>query len=228
MSGINTIIFDLDGTLLNTLDDLADGVNYALRKFGYPERSIEEVKSFVGNGVRNLIKLSIPGGLDNPQFENCLEAFREYYSRNMNNRTRPYEGIMELLEKLAENNYKLAIVSNKFDRAVKELAKEFFGEYISVAIGESGEMRKKPEPDCVFEALRVLDAETGKTVCVGDSEVDVRTARNAGIPCIGVTWGFRSRELLTNEGADHIIDSPRELLGLLEAALTKNQRLTEY
>ena len=126
MSGINTIIFDLDGTLLNTLDDLADGVNCALRKFGYPERSIEEVKSFVGNGVRNLIKLSIPGGLDNPQFENCLEAFREYYSRNMNNRTRPYEGIMELLEKLADNNYKLAIVSNKFDRAVKELAKEFF------------------------------------------------------------------------------------------------------
>ncbi len=216
MTGINTIIFDLDGTLLNTLDDLADSVNYALRKFGFPERSLEEVRGFVGNGVRNLMQLAIPGGFDNPQYENCLEAFRKHYSKNMNNRTRPYPGIIELLEELVKNKYKLAIVSNKFESAVKELAKEFFREYISVAIGESGEVRKKPEPDCVFEALRVLASEPGKAVCVGDSEVDIRTARNAGVPCIGVTWGFRSRELLINEGADHIIDSPLELVGLLE------------
>lgn len=220
MAMLNTVIFDLDGTLLNTLDDLADSVNFALGKFGFPERSHEEIKSFVGNGVRNLMQLSTPGGLDNPQFESCLEAFREHYSKNMNNKTRPYEGIMELLAGLAGKNYKLAIVSNKFDRAVKELAKEFFGEYIGVAIGESGGVRKKPEPDCVFEALKELAAESGEAICVGDSEVDVRTARNAGIPCVGVTWGFRSKELLAAEGADHIIDSPLELMGLLEMMCT--------
>lgn len=212
---VNTVIFDLDGTLLNTLDDLADSVNYALGKFGFPERSLEEIKSFVGNGVRNLMQLSTPGGFDNPQFENCLETFREHYSQNMNNKTRPYDGIMELLAKLDSENYKLAIVSNKFDRAVKELAGEFFGGYIRVAIGESGIMRKKPEPDCVFEALKELGAETSEAICVGDSEVDVKTARNAGLPCIGVTWGFRSRGLLEASGADHVIDSPLELLELL-------------
>ncbi len=217
MAIVNTVIFDLDGTLLNTLDDLADSVNFALREHGFPERSLEEIKSFVGNGVRNLMQLSTPDGFDNPQFENCLEAFREHYSKNMNNKTRPYEGIMELLAELSAKNYKLAIVSNKFDRAVKELAGEFFGDYIKVAIGESGGLRKKPEPDCVFEALEELAAEAGKAICVGDSEVDVRTARNAGLPCIGVTWGFRSRELLEASGAEHIIDSPLELLQLLEA-----------
>lgn len=215
MTGVNTIIFDLDGTLLNTLDDLADSVNFALREHGLPERSAEEVRSFVGNGVRRLMQLSVPGGLDNPQFESCLEAFREYYSKNMNNRTRPYDGIMELLAELARNGYKLAIVSNKFDRAVKGLAKEFFGDYIKVAIGESGGVRRKPEPDCVFEALRELSAVAGEAICVGDSEVDVKTAKNAALPCIGVTWGFRSRELLAAEGADHIIDGPMELMKLL-------------
>lgn len=214
---VNTVIFDLDGTLLNTLEDLADSVNYALKVHGLPERSLEEIKSFVGNGVRNLMQLSTPGGFDNPLYESCLEAFREHYSNNMNNKTRPYEGIMELLAELAGKNCKLAIVSNKFDRAVKELAREFFGEYITVAIGESGGLRKKPEPDCVFAALKELSAEACEAIYIGDSEVDVRTARNAGMPCIGVTWGFRSKEQLEASGADHIIDSPRKLLQLLEA-----------
>jgi len=215
MAGVNTIIFDLDGTLLNTLDDLADSVNFALRKHGFPERSAEEVRSFVGNGVRRLMQLSIPGGFDNPKFESCLEIFREYYSRNMSNKTRPYDGIMELLAELTRKGYRLAIVSNKFDRAVKGLAREFFGEYITVAIGESGGVRKKPEPDCVFEALRELSAAVDEAIFVGDSEVDVKTAKNAALTCIGVTWGFRNRELLAAEGADHIIDSPLELIELL-------------
>jgi phosphoglycolate phosphatase len=215
MKNINTIIFDLDGTLLNTLDDLADSVNYALSKHEYPERGIEEIKHFVGNGVRQLMKLSTPEGLDDSLIESCLETFREYYSKNMRKNTRPYDGIMELLEKLAQDNYKVAIVSNKFDRAVKELAKDYFGDYISVAIGESGGVRKKPEPDCVFEALHELGSEPGEAIYVGDSEVDVETARNSGLLCVGVTWGFRSRELLINEGADYIIDSPLELIDLL-------------
>lgn len=216
MKNINTIIFDLDGTLLNTLDDLADSVNYALGQHGCPERGIEEVKHFVGNGVRNLMELSTPEGSDNPLFESCLDTFREYYSKNMRNNTRPYDGIMELLEELAKNNYKVAIVSNKFDRAVKELAKDYFGDYISVAIGESGGVRKKPEPDCVFEALHELASETKEAIYIGDSEVDVKTARNAGLACVGVTWGFRSRELLIDEGADYIIDSPMELMALVK------------
>jgi len=217
MTKVNTVIFDLDGTLLDTLGDLADSVNFALKKYGLPERSLEEIKSFVGNGVRNLMQLSVPRGFENPKYESCLEAFREYYSENMNNKTRPYKGIMELLAELAKKNYKLAIVSNKFDSAVKKLSGEFFGEYIKVAIGESGGVRKKPEPDSVFQALKELASETGEAIYVGDSEVDVKTARNAGLPCVGVTWGFRNRELLITEGAVHIIDSPAELLIYLEA-----------
>lgn len=216
MKNINTVIFDLDGTLLNTLDDLADSVNYALGQFGYPERGVLEVKSFVGNGVRRLMELSIPGGLDNPLFESCLNTFKEYYSKNMYNKTGLYDGIMEMLEELKKNNYKLAIVSNKFDRAVKELAKDFFADYINVAIGESGGVRKKPEPDCVFEALQELGTNPSEAIYVGDSEVDVETAGNAGLPCVGVTWGFRDRQLLIDEGADYIIDNPMELMDLLK------------
>ncbi|MGE5678194.1 MAG: HAD family hydrolase [Pseudomonadota bacterium] len=216
MKNIEAIIFDLDGTLLNTLDDLADSVNYALRQFDFPERSLEEVRFFVGNGVRNLMRQAVPNGFDNPQFEGCLNNFREHYSKNLNNRTKPYEGIMELLSELHRRNHKMAIVSNKFDRAVKELAREFFSDFIPVAIGESGGVRKKPEPDCVFEALEELGTEASHAVYVGDSEVDIETAGNAGIPCIGVTWGFRSRELLIENGAKHIIDTPMELIKLLQ------------
>ncbi|HWQ30745.1 MAG TPA: HAD-IA family hydrolase [Negativicutes bacterium] len=216
MKNIKAIIFDLDGTLLNTLDDLADSVNYALRQFGFPERSLEEVRIFVGNGVRNLMKRAVPGGFDNPRFEDCLNAFREYYSKHLNSRTKPYEGIIDLLSELDRGKYKMAIVSNKFDSAVKELTREFFSAYIPVAIGESGGVRKKPEPDCVFEALKELGTEASCAVYVGDSEVDVETARNAGLLCIGVTWGFRSRELLTEKGAEYIIDTPMELMKLLQ------------
>lgn len=216
MKNIKAIIFDLDGTLLNTLDDLADSVNYALGLFGFPERSLEEVRFFVGNGVRNLMKRAVPDGFNNPQFEDCLNAFREYYSKHLNSRTRPYDGIMELLSALHRGNYKMAIVSNKFDSAVKELAREYFSAYIPVAIGESGGVRKKPEPDCVFEALKELGADTSQALYIGDSEVDVETARNSGLPCIGVTWGFRSRELLAERGAEYIIDTPMELMKLLQ------------
>ena len=216
MAHIDTVIFDLDGTLLNTLDDLADAVNYALAKYGYPVRQLAEIREFVGNGVRNLIELSVPGGLEDPQLEECLRTFKEFYSQNMQKKTCPYQTIPELLEVLSSAGIKMAIVSNKFDTAVKELNQRYFGDYIGVAIGESARIHKKPAPDCVFEALKELHSDTHCAVYVGDSEVDVRTARNAGIPCVGVTWGFRDKEVLMKEEAEYIIDCPLELMDVLE------------
>lgn len=216
MPRIDTVIFDLDGTLLNTLDDLADAMNYALVQYGYPVRKLAEIRQFVGNGVRNLMELSIPGGLEDPQFEACLHTFKDYYSQNMQNKTCPYPGVMELLEKLTAAGMKMAIVSNKFDKAVKELNLQYFGGNISVAIGESARIHKKPAPDCVFEALQELRADAHSTIYAGDSEVDVRTAHNAGIPCVGVTWGFRDKEILVKEEAEYIIDNPMELMDVLE------------
>jgi phosphoglycolate phosphatase len=162
------------------------------------------------------MELSIPDGVDNPQFEKCLEDFRSHYSKNMQNKTDAYKGIMELLGQLSEKGYKAAVVSNKFDKAVKELNQAYFGEYIKVAIGESKNVSKKPAPDTVFKALQELGSSADKAVYVGDSEVDVKTAENSGIICVGVTWGFRDREVLEQRGADYIIDRPLELLKIVE------------
>lgn len=215
MKKYDTVIFDLDGTLLNTLEDLTDSVNYALKLHGYPKRTIEEIRSFVGNGVARLMELSIPDGRNNPLFEKCLEDFRSHYSGNMRNKTDAYKGIRELLVQLSEKNYKMAIVSNKFDKAVKGLNQVYFGQYIKVAIGESENVSKKPAPDTVFKALEELGSTADKAVYVGDSEVDVKTAKNSGTVCVGVTWGFRGRKLLEEKGADYIIDKPIELLEII-------------
>lgn len=223
MKDISTVIFDLDGTLLNTLDDLADGVNYALSVCRLPERTLEEIREFVGNGVLSLMELSIPQGQSNPMFEECLTVFKDYYSKNMQVKTRPYEGILSLLETLRAAGYKIAIVSNKFDSAVKELSREYFKGYIGVAIGESSRIHRKPSPVCVYKALEELKAIGEEAIYVGDSDIDVRTAHNAGIPCVGVTWGFRDREILINEGADFIISHPMELVKVLEHLNTKRR-----
>ena len=212
---IDTVIFDLDGTLLNTLEDLKDSTNYALRQFGYPEHSLDDVRRFVGNGVQKLIERAIPDGIENPDFQNCLKIFKENYAENMYNKTAPYTGIPELLRQLKDNGFKTAVVSNKFDMAVKHLCKTYFGDLIPVAIGESENVRKKPAPDSVFRAIELLKSTPETSIYCGDSDVDVYTARNAGLKCIGVTWGFRSRELLEAEGADYIVDSPVQILELL-------------
>jgi phosphoglycolate phosphatase len=211
----DTIIFDLDGTLLNTLDDLRDSLNEILVNNGYEARCIEDVKRFVGNGARNLIRQSVPESLNEEEVTKILEEFKEHYKNNMQNKTRPYNGIMELLLDLSRYNYKIAIVSNKFDNAVKSLAGIYFGNLIKVAIGETADIKRKPSPDSIYAAVKELGSSLEHTVMVGDSETDVRTAKNAGIPCIGVTWGFRCREVLRNEGADFLIDTPRELLTLI-------------
>lgn len=216
---IDTIIFDLDGTLLNTLDDLKDSTNFALRNFGCPERSLEEVRCFVGNGVKKLIERALPEGAQNPDFEDCLQLFKENYAQNMYNKTAPYDGIRELLQTLCRYGFKVAVVSNKFDMAVKNLCKTYFDGLVQVAIGESENVRKKPAPDSVFKAMELLKAGPETSIYCGDSDVDVQTAKNSGLKCIGVTWGFRSRELLQQEGADYIVDAPYEIAELLSAGI---------
>lgn len=211
----DTVIFDLDGTLLNTLDDLRDSLNAILISKGFAPRSYEEVKRFVGNGARNLVRLSVPESCSEDEVTLVLDEFKSHYNNNMKNKTRPYNGIMELLLDLHRFNYKIAIVSNKFDPAVKALANTYFGNLISVAIGETAEIKRKPAPDSIFKAVKELGSDLNHTIFVGDSETDVRTAKNAGIPCIGVTWGFRCREVLRSEGADFLIDTPREILTLI-------------
>ena len=210
----STYIFDLDGTLLDTLGDLAASVNFALRTHGMPEHSIDDVRRFVGNGVRRLMERAVPEGTDNPQFEAAFATFREYYIHHSLDTTRPYEGIPETLAALRERGCRLAVVSNKMRKATEELCRYFFPDTIEVAIGEdeAAGIHKKPAPDTVFEALRQLGVEKENTVYVGDSDVDIETARNAGIPCISVLWGFRDKDFLLQYGAKTFISAPFELL----------------
>ena len=211
----NTAVFDLDGTLLNTLGDLADSVNAVLERYGYPVRTEEEVRRFVGNGVPLLIERALPSGTGREEYETCLQAFKEHYRKNMCRKTAPYPGIPELLRELKRRGVKMAVVSNKFDAAVRELCKKYYGGMISVAIGESAHVRKKPAPDSVWRALRELGAERESALYIGDSDVDIQTARNAGLAGVGVTWGFRDRALLEREGARYLIDRPEQLLDIL-------------
>ncbi len=208
---ISTVIFDLDGTLLYTLEDLTDSTNFALDEFGYPKRTIDEVKSFVGNGVSLLIERSIPDGKNNPNFEKCLLKFKEHYSNNMYNKTKPYDGIIDLLTKLKQNNYNIAVVSNKFDEAVKSLVDKYFKNYVDIAVGQRENIEKKPAPDSVNEVIRTLNVEREECIFVGDSEVDIETAANAGIPCLSVTWGYKTIDFLYKHGASTLIYSPDDI-----------------
>jgi len=232
-----TYIFDLDGTLLDTLQDLADSVNYALRQFGMPEHSLDDIRRFVGNGVRLLMERAVPDGAQNPQFEEVFATFRQYYMQHSLDTTRPYDGIAETIHELKQRGCRLAVVSNKMMAATQELVAYFFPD-IEVAIGEheAAGIRKKPAPDTVFEALRQLGTlpaahpalavggspatysglavggSPADTVYVGDSDVDIATARNSGLPCISVLWGFRDRPFLEAHGATTFIEHPRDLL----------------
>lgn len=204
---IQAVIFDMDGTLLNTLDDLYKSVNYALSEMNFPIRTKEEVRRFVGNGVKLLMERAVPKGCSLEDTELCINIFKDYYSKNMYNRTAPYDGITEILENLKNKNYKIAVVSNKFDLAVKELSKKYFGDLIDISIGQADDVPQKPAPNGVLKAIKCMGVQSA--VYVGDSDVDVETAKNSNLPCIGVTWGFRERGFL--KGADYIVNSPKEL-----------------
>lgn len=207
-------IFDLDGTLLNTIDDLASSCNFALRSHGLPEYTVDEVKSFVGNGVKKLMERCVPQGVENPMFEKVFACFRAYYLTHNEVCTRPYDGVVELLETLVREGKGVAVVSNKFDAATKALVEKYFGPWVHVAIGESEAVSKKPAPDMVYEAMRQLGCTASSAVYVGDSDVDIDTARNSGLPCISVLWGFRSEIFLVDHGATTLVHSPMDILGL--------------
>ncbi len=208
---IKAILLDLDGTLLDTLDDLTDSVNHALKSLDFPQHTKEEICSFVGNGVKNLILRSIPQNATDDDFKNCLALFKSHYEKNKANKTKPYDGILPVLSELKAQGYSLAIVSNKHDDAVQGLLGRFFSDYADFALGNTDKLPKKPAPDMVYHTLDVLGISRSSAVYVGDSEVDIETAKNAGLPCISVTWGFRSEELLIKSGADIIIHAPHEL-----------------
>ena len=205
-------IFDLDGTLLNTLADLASSTNYALRQYGMPEHSVDDVRRFVGNGVGKLIERAIPDGLANPLYEDVLATFRKHYLIHSLDTTSPYPGIGELLHTLRSMGCNVAVVSNKFYNATVELCQHFFADTVEVAIGERENIRRKPAPDTVFETMRQLGVTAEDTVYVGDSDVDVATARNSGIPCISVLWGFRDRDFLIEHDATTFVNTPEEIL----------------
>lgn len=210
----HTYIFDLDGTLLDTLGDLAASVNYALRHHGMPEHSIDDVRRFVGNGVRKLMERAVPDGTDNPLFDEAFATFRQYYMAHSLDTTRPYEGIPETLEALKARGCRLAVVSNKMVSATQALCRHFFPDTIEVSMGEdeAAGIRKKPAPDTVIAALKALGVGKDQAVYVGDSDVDIQTARNSDIPCISVLWGFRDRDFLLQNGAETFISAPSELL----------------
>lgn len=211
-----TVIFDLDGTLLDTLEDLKDSTNAALSAFGCKERTLEEVRKFVGNGIRNLMLQAVEGGDENPEFENIFQYFKDDYKKNCKNKTKPYPGIMKVLEELKEKGVKLAMVSNKADFAVKELNSWYFKNLGMLAVGEREGVRRKPAPDAVFQILKELSADKESAVYVGDSEVDIKTAENAKIPCISVLWGFREKDFLKENGGTVFVETPEELLNLLK------------
>ena len=214
MKQYDTYIFDLDGTLLDTLSDLACSVNYALQQHSMPQRTLDEVRQFVGNGVRMLMTRAVPDGEQNPLFEAAFQTFREHYLEHSLDQTRPYDGVSDMLAELRRRGCRVAVVSNKFYLATQELCQHFFPDTVEVAIGEheAEGIRKKPAPDTVNEALRLLGVDKKGAVYVGDSDVDLMTARNSGLPCISVLWGFRDQHFLSQHGATTFISSPHELL----------------
>lgn len=206
-------IFDLDGTLLDTLDDLTDSMNYMLGKYNFPLRTRDAVRNFVGNGVRKLVERAIPTEYkaDDEFIDKFYNDFSLYYNSHSDVKTSPYPGTLDMLDKLLENGFDIAIVSNKIDYAVKSLSSKFFGGRIRSAIGEKPSIRHKPEPDMVFMAMEEMGANKMDSIYIGDSEVDIETARNAGIPCVSVLWGFKDRKFLEESGATMFVHSMEEL-----------------
>lgn len=206
------VVFDMDGTILNTLEDLADSLNVTLEHFGYPQHTIEEVCSFVGNGIRLLIERGVPKGLSTEEIDQVFDYFMEYYQEHCADKTKPYEGIEETICRLRSAGIRTAVVSNKADCAVKELAEKYFSGLFDVAVGERKGISKKPAPDGVDDVLKQLGIPREKAVYVGDSEVDVATARNAHMDSLIVEWGFRKADFLREKGARILIKKPEEIL----------------
>lgn len=209
------VIFDLDGTLLDTLEDLADSVNEMLRAFSCPERSLEEIRLFVGNGMKKLVERSVPENFDKSRQNSAYEFFRQSYKKNMRNKTCPYDGILDCLEELQKLGIKTAVTSNKNDDAVKGLCEEYFGNLVTLAVGAREGVPSKPDPTMVNNVIEELNVEKTDCIFVGDSDTDIITAKNAELKSIGVLWGFRDREVLEKSGADFVISQPEDILKLV-------------
>lgn len=209
------VIFDLDGTILNTIEDLTDCTNYALDKNKFQKRTIKEVRSFVGNGIAKLIDRAVPVGTSHEETEQVLRDFTTYYANHCADKTRPYDGVLELLIQLKQLGILTAVVSNKADFAVQELCKQYFPNMFDFVVGERHNIRRKPAPDSVLEVLDKLHIDKMSTVYVGDSEVDIQTAKNASIDIISVSWGFRDRIELIAQGAIVVVDKPIEILHIV-------------
>ncbi len=210
------VLFDLDGTVLDTLGDLTDSLNFVLTENGLPTHTKEEICGYIGDGVRKLVERALPCGISAQLADKALEEFRMHYSQHLKVKTAPYAGIVELMRELSGRGCRLAIVSNKPDYAVQILSKEFFDGLIVFAAGESSEYPRKPSPECIYSALKRLGCDREYAIYVGDSEIDVQTAQNAGIRCVSVTWGFRKKDYLLAHGAVNPIDSPEEFLPLFD------------
>ncbi len=213
------ILFDLDGTLLSSLEDLTDAVNYTLRLYHCPERTIREINSFVGYGAENLIRFSLPGKDTDPPVAEVLATYQAYYATHSQIKTRPYDGILEALAEIRKE-FPIAVVSNKPDIATKPLCKDYFGGEV-FAMGQMDGIPRKPAPDMLFEAMKAIGVDT--CIYVGDSEVDVQTAANAGVPCLSVLWGFRDKACLTEHGAKHFCHDPKNLLQCLKEMMEHGQ-----
>lgn len=204
-------IFDMDGTILNTIDDLAASLNFVLEKSGFPARTMDEVISFIGNGLRKLIERGVPEGTDSETVDKVLADFKEYYAVHCADKTAPYDGIIELLENLRRNGCLTAVVSNKADDAVQELCRKYFDGLFDYAVGERSGILRKPAPDSVNEVLEKLNVKRENAVYIGDSDVDIKTAENAGMDSIIVEWGFRERDFLLKKGAKTIVSAAKEI-----------------
>ncbi|MDU1973686.1 MAG: HAD family hydrolase [Veillonella sp.] len=211
-----TIVFDCDGTLLDTSTDLYNSVNYVLRKHNFPEKSLSEVKAALGNAVTYLMRQCLPSTVAENELEPYIEEFKAYYGEHLKDTTAPYPGILDMLDVLRDQGYKLAIVSNKIQEGVTPLNKEYFGNRLPVAIGERPGLQRKPAPDMVLQALKELGSTPEESIYVGDSEVDVATAKNSGLLCIGVTWGFREESLLHELGVKHIARKAEDIITIIE------------
>ena len=221
---IRAVIFDLDGTLLDTLDDLTAAVNHALQSCGCPMRTRDEVRAFIGNGVVRLMQRAMPQRVSQMEFDRCFASFRAHYLAHMNDRTRVFNGILPLLSDLRAHGVKTAVVSNKLHAGVAGLCQNYFGNLIDCAVGVTDESERKPAPVLVLRTLERLGISAEETLYVGDSEVDVQTARNAGLRCIGVTWGYRDKAAMLAAGAQRLVDTPAALLALLKEECTPGKQ----
>lgn len=207
-------IFDLDGTLLDTLLDLANAVNFALRSKGYPERTVEEIRSFIGNGIKVLVRRAVPDGTGEGDYVEALEIFTKYYLEHIADNTKPYDGMIDVVKTLSKRGCKVAVLSNKAHFAAQTVVKDFFGDIFDIVVGKMDEFPSKPDPDSLFYTMKTLGVAAENCVYIGDSDVDVFTAHNAGLPCIGVTWGNRDEDVLTSSGAEYIAHKPEEILNI--------------